>query len=202
MEECSPAVSPISFATVIVTGSVSPVISLVGVLEVSSVVVRINEHSVCVVGHKSKNVQPSINVDVTGSVLDLRCRSGSGCGRRNNTRDGRKNCRRLSCGTDGVVTVDRKVVVIGLSRVEGRYVKRVGTRYVEVELLKRGKGVVDRRYVVVLRVDVVEGRVDAVVFAVTTGSGDNAGRVVFGAIVVVTGLGVVVVVGSVVARGV
>ncbi len=100
-----------------------------------------------------------------------------------------------------VVTVGRKVVVIGLSRVEGRYVKRVGTRYVEIELLKTGKGVVDRRYVVVLRVDVVDGRVDVVVFAVTTGSGDNAGRVVFGAIVVVTGLGVVVGVGSVVGRG-
>jgi hypothetical protein len=80
-------------------------------------------------------------------------------------------------------------------------VKRLGTRYVEVELLKRGKGVVDRRYVVVLRVDVVEARVDVVVFAVTTGSGDNAGRVVFGAFVVVTDLGVVVVVGSVVGGG-
>ncbi len=71
----------------------------------------------------------------------------------------------------------------------------------EVELLKRGKSVVGRRYVVVLRVDVVEGRVVVVVFTVTTGSGDNAGRVVFGAIVVVTGLGVVVVVGSVVSEG-
>ncbi len=71
----------------------------------------------------------------------------------------------------------------------------------EVELLKRGKGVVERRYVVVLRVDVVEGRVVVVVFTVTTGSGDNEGRVVFGAIVVVTGLGVVVVVGSVVGEG-
>jgi hypothetical protein len=100
-----------------------------------------------------------------------------------------------------VVTVGRKVVVRGLSRVEGRYVKRVGTRYVEVELLKRGEGVVERRYVVVLRVDVVEAGVDVVVFTVTTGSGDNAGRVVFGAIVVVTGLGVVVVVGSVVGEG-
>ncbi len=99
------------------------------------------------------------------------------------------------------MTVGRKVVVKGLSRVEGRYVKRVGTRYVEVELLKRGKDVVERRYVVVLRVDVVEGGVDVVVFTVTTGSGDNAGRVVFGAIVVVTGLGVVVVVGSVVGEG-
>jgi hypothetical protein len=100
-----------------------------------------------------------------------------------------------------VVTVGWKVVVIGLSRVEGRYVKRVGTWYVEVELLKRGRGVVERRYVVVLRVDVVEGRVDVVVLAVTTGSGDDAGRVVFGAIVVVTGLGVVVVVGGVVGKG-
>jgi hypothetical protein len=100
-----------------------------------------------------------------------------------------------------VVTVGRKVVVIGLSRVEGRYVKRVGTRYVEVELLKRGKGVVDQRYVVALRVDVVEGRVDVVIFTVATGSGDDAGRVVFGAIVVVTGLGVVVVVGGVVGKG-
>ncbi len=71
----------------------------------------------------------------------------------------------------------------------------------EVELLKKGKGVVGRRYVVVLRVEVVEGRVDVVVFAVTTGSGDNAGRVAFGTIVVVTGLGVVVVVGSVVGEG-
>jgi len=85
IEESSPAVSPISFATVVVTGSVSPVSSLVEVLEVSSVVVRINEHPVCVVGHKSKNVQPSINVDVPGSVLDVRCRSGSGCGCRNGT---------------------------------------------------------------------------------------------------------------------
>ena len=100
-----------------------------------------------------------------------------------------------------VVTVGRKVVVIGLSRVEGRYVKRVGTRYVEVELLKRGKNVVGRRDVVVLRVDVVEGGVDVVVFTVTTGSGDNAERVVFGAIVVVTGLSVVIVVGSVVSKG-
>ena len=100
-----------------------------------------------------------------------------------------------------VVTVGRKVVVRGLSRVEGRYVNRVGTRYVEVELLKRGKSVVDRRYVVVLRVDVVKAGVDVVVFTVTTGSGDNAGRVVFGAIVVVTGLSVVVVVGGVVGEG-
>ena len=100
-----------------------------------------------------------------------------------------------------VVTVGRKVVVIGLSRVEERYVKRVGTRYVEVELLKRGEGVVGRRDVVVLRVNVVEGGVDVVVFTVTTGSGDNAERVVFGAIVVVTGLSVVVVVGSVVSKG-
>ena len=67
--------------------------------------------------------------------------------------------------------------------------------------MKRGKGVVDRRYVVVLRVDVVEAEVDVIVFTVTTGSGDNAGRVVFGAIVVVTGLGVVVVVGGVVGKG-
>ncbi len=100
-----------------------------------------------------------------------------------------------------VVTVGRSVVT-GLSRVEGRYVNRVGTRYVEVELLKTGKGVVDRRYVVVLRVDVVDGGVDVVVFTITTGSGDDVGRVVFGAIVVVTGLGVVVVVGSVVGEGV
>ncbi len=71
----------------------------------------------------------------------------------------------------------------------------------EAELVKRGEGVVERRYVVVLRVDVVEGRVDVEVFTVTTGSGDNAERVVFGAIVVVTGLGVVVVVGSVVGEG-
>ncbi len=71
----------------------------------------------------------------------------------------------------------------------------------EVELVKRGKCVVDRRYIVVLSVDVVEAGVDVVVFTVTTGSGDNAGRVVFGAIVVVTGLGVVVVVGSVVGEG-
>ncbi len=101
-----------------------------------------------------------------------------------------------------VVTVGRSVVVTGLSRVEGRYVNRVGTRYVEVELLKTGNGVVDRRYVVVLRVDVVDGRVDVVVFTVTTGSGGDVGRVVFGAIVVVTGLGVVVVVESVVDVGV
>ena len=100
-----------------------------------------------------------------------------------------------------VVTVGRKVVVRGLSRVEERYVDRVGTRYVEVELLKKGEGVVERRYVVVLRVDVVEAGVNVVVFTVTTGSGDNAGRVVFGAIVVVTGLGVVVVLGNVVGEG-
>ncbi len=100
-----------------------------------------------------------------------------------------------------VVTKKKSVVVTGLSRVEGRYVNRVGTRYVEVELLKRGKSVVDRRYVVVLRVDVVKAGVDVVVFTVTTGSGDNAGKVVFGAIVVVTGLNVVVVVGSVVGEG-
>ncbi len=100
------------------------------------------------------------------------------------------------------MTVGRSVVVTGLSRVEGRYVNRVGTRYVEDEPLKEGKGVVDRRYVVVLRVDVVDGRVDVVVFTVTTESEDDVGRVVFGAIVVVTGLGVVVVVGSVVGEGV
>ncbi len=52
-----------------------------------------------------------------------------------------------------------------------------------------------------MRVDVVEAGVDVVVFTVTTGSGDNAGRVVFGTIVVVTGLGVIVVVGSVVGEG-
>ena len=67
--------------------------------------------------------------------------------------------------------------------------------------MKRGKGVVGRRYVVVLRVDVVEGKVVVVIFTVTTGSGDSAGRVVFGAVVVVTGLGVVVVLGSVVGGG-
>jgi hypothetical protein len=72
---------------------------------------------------------------------------------------------------------------------------------VEVELLKRGNDVVGRRYVVVLRVDVVEDTVVVVTFTVTTGSGDRAGRVVFGAIVVVTGLGVVVVLGSVVGGG-
>ena len=71
----------------------------------------------------------------------------------------------------------------------------------EVELLKRGEGVVKRRYVVVLRVDAVEAKVVVVTSTVTTGSGDNAGRVVFGAIVVVTGLGVVVVLGSVVGGG-
>ncbi len=71
-----------------------------------------------------------------------------------------------------------------------------------VKLLKTGMGVVKRRYVVVLRVDVVEERVGVVVFTVTTGSRDDVGRVVFGAIVVVTGLGVVVVVGSVVGVGV
>ncbi len=70
-----------------------------------------------------------------------------------------------------------------------------------VELLETKTGVVKRRYVVVLRADVVDGRVDVVVFTVTTGSGDDAGTVVFGAIVMVTGLGVVVVVGSVVAGG-
>ncbi len=71
----------------------------------------------------------------------------------------------------------------------------------EVELLERGKDVVGRRYVVVFRVDVVEGKVVVVTFTVTTGSRDSAGRVVFGAIVVVTGLSVVVVVGSVVGEG-
>ncbi len=59
-----------------------------------------------------------------------------------------------------------------------------------------------RRYVVVLRTDVVEGRVVVVVFTVTTGSGDDARMVVFGAIVLVTGLDVVVDVGRVIARGV
>ena len=101
-----------------------------------------------------------------------------------------------------VVTVGRNVVVTGLSRVEGRYVNRVGTRYVVVELLKTGMGVVNRRCVVVLRVDVVNGGVVVVVFTVTTGSGDDAGMVEFGAIVVVTGPNVVVVVGRVVAGGV
>ncbi len=67
--------------------------------------------------------------------------------------------------------------------------------------MKRGKGVVGRRYVVVLRVDVVEAKVVVVTFTVTTESGDSAGRVVFGAIVVVKGLGVVVVLGSVVGGG-
>ncbi len=86
----------------------------------------------------------------------------------------------------------------GSSRVEGRYVNRVGTRYVEVELLKTGKGVVERRYVVVLSADVVDRGVDVVVLTVTTGSEEDVGRVIFGAIVVVTGLGVVVVVGGVV----
>ena len=71
----------------------------------------------------------------------------------------------------------------------------------KVELLKRGEDVVGRRDVVVLRVDVIEAGVDVVIFTVTTGSGDNAGRVVFGTIVVVTGLGVVVVLGSVVGGG-
>ncbi len=61
---------------------------------------------------------------------------------------------------------------------------------------------VKRRYVVILRADVVEGRVVVVVFTVTTGSEDDAGMVVFGATVVVTGLDVVVEVGRVVARGV
>ena len=79
--------------------------------------------------------------------------------------------------------------------------KRVGTRYVKVELLKRGEDVVGRRDVVVLRVDVVEAGVDVVIFTVTTGSGDNEGRVVFGAMVVVTSLSVVVVVGRVVGEG-
>ncbi len=71
-----------------------------------------------------------------------------------------------------------------------------------VELLRTGAGVVKRRYVVVMRADVVEGRVVVVVFTVTTGSGDDTGMVVFGAIVVVTGLDVVVEVGRVVVRGV
>jgi hypothetical protein len=73
---------------------------------------------------------------------------------------------------------------------------------VVLELLEMKTGVVKRRYVVVLRADVVDGRVDVVTFTVTTGYGDDAGRVVFGAIIVVTGLGVVVVVGSVVGGGV
>ncbi len=70
-----------------------------------------------------------------------------------------------------------------------------------VELLKTGMNVVKRRYVVVLRADVVDEGIEVAVFTVTTGFGDDAGRVEFGAIVVVTGLGVVVVVGSVVAGG-
>jgi hypothetical protein len=73
---------------------------------------------------------------------------------------------------------------------------------VVVELLKTGMGVVNRRCVVVLRVDVVNGGVVVVVFTVTTGSGDDAGMVEFGAIVVVTGPNVVVVVGRVVAGAV
>ncbi len=71
-----------------------------------------------------------------------------------------------------------------------------------VELLRTGMGVVKRRYVVVLRADVVDGRVVVVRFTVTTGSGDDAGMVEFGTIVAVTGLDVVVEVGRVVARGV
>jgi hypothetical protein len=65
-----------------------------------------------------------------------------------------------------------------------------------------GVGVVKRRYVVVLRADVVEGKVVVVVFTVTTGSGDDAGIVVFGTNVVVIGLDVIVEVGRVVAMGV
>ncbi len=61
---------------------------------------------------------------------------------------------------------------------------------------------VKRQYVVVLRADVVEGKFVVVVFSDTTRSGDDPGIVVFGAIVVVTGLDVVVGVGRVVARGV
>jgi hypothetical protein len=65
-----------------------------------------------------------------------------------------------------------------------------------------GVGVVKRRYVVVLRAEVVEGKIVAEVFTVTTGSRDDAGIVVFGTNVVVTGLDVVVEEGRVVARGV
>jgi hypothetical protein len=63
-----------------------------------------------------------------------------------------------------------------------------------------GVGVVKRRYVVVLRTEVVEGKVVVVVFTVTTGSRDDAGIVAFGTNVVVIGLDVVVEVGRVVAR--
>ncbi len=63
-------------------------------------------------------------------------------------------------------------------------------------------GVVKRRYVVVLRADVVEGKVVVVEFTVTTGSGDDAGIVIFGTNGVVIGSDVAVEVGRVVARGV
>ncbi len=59
-----------------------------------------------------------------------------------------------------------------------------------------------RRYVVVLRADVVEDKVVVVVFSVTTGSTVDAGIVVFGTNVVVIGLGVVIVVRRVVVRGI
>jgi hypothetical protein len=65
-----------------------------------------------------------------------------------------------------------------------------------------GVGVVIWRYVVVLRADVVEGKGVVVVFTVTTGSPVDVGTVVFGTNVVVISLGVVVVVGRVVARGI
>ncbi len=65
-----------------------------------------------------------------------------------------------------------------------------------------GVGIVKQRYVVVLRAGVVEGKVVVVVFTVTTGSRDDAGIVVFGTNVVVIDLGVIVVVGRVVVRGI
>jgi hypothetical protein len=101
------------------------VCSLVVGLEVSSVVVRIRKYSVCIVrqaktsSHRSILMFPdpysSCDVEiypdpklVAGTILE--------------------NEVVWNVGWVVVVTVGRFVVVMGLSRVEGRYVKRVGIR--------------------------------------------------------------------------
>ncbi len=70
-----------------------------------------------------------------------------------------------------------------------------------LELLQTGVGVVKRRNAVVLRAEVVGTKV-VVVFAVTTGSTVDTGKVVFGTGDVVIGLTVVIEVAGVVAKGI
>jgi hypothetical protein len=97
-----------------------------------------------------------------------------------------------------VKRVVRLVVVIGLSRVDGRYVNLVGIRYVEVELRSKGVGVVKRRKFVVLPTVVVGSKVVVVSFTVTVESTEDTGKVVFSTGDVVIGFTVVVKVGRVV----